>query len=297
MPGIYHTCVLLCTPCNDNPSGKPTTHTHWWSPDDGVVWCSWYLACYLLLYMSCTPLSKKSRLFDTHILPCYIMECLAGPYNCRTTRNCKYISCTYCMPVNHTTMQRTTKQQSRTISGIICRIYTRHVLWCYVIWLDLKGIQVCISGTVTQITRTTPTTDTNTTLPAGGRGVVRCMTSRSPTTLEWDAKKKKWPPWPVEEGDMASFFVQDLGLALVAKTCPHRPQAFETVHNGQAFLQRNSCFFSLFLMNEPIADTLRHAYKRLRAVIRRSDRIGPTLSHTIAQSWSHAETWYQVHSN
>ena len=34
-----------------------------------------------------------------------------------------------------------------------------------------------------------------------------------------------WPPWTVEEGKVASFFVQDLGRALVAATCPtdHRP--------------------------------------------------------------------------
>ena len=33
---------------------------------------------------------------------------------------------------------------------------------------------------------------------------------------------------------MASFFVQDLGLALVAKTCPDRPQQSQD-YNGQAF--------------------------------------------------------------
>ena len=44
-----------------------------------------------------------------------------------------------------------------------------------------------------------------------------------------------WPPWTVEEGDVASFFVQDLGLALVSKTCPHRPQAFKTVNIAEAF--------------------------------------------------------------
>ena len=39
----------------------------------------------------------------------------------------------------------------------------------------------------------------------------------------------------MEEGGIASFVVQDLGLALVAKTCPHPPQAFKKVHNGKAF--------------------------------------------------------------
>ena len=33
----------------------------------------------------------------------------------------------------------------------------------------------------------------------------------------------------------ASFFVNDLALALVAKTCPHRPQAFKRANNGEAF--------------------------------------------------------------
>ena len=31
----------------------------------------------------------------------------------------------------------------------------------------------------------------------------------------------------VEEGDIASFVVQDLGLTLAAKTCPDQSQAFE----------------------------------------------------------------------
>ena len=43
------------------------------------------------------------------------------------------------------------------------------------------------------------------------------------------------PPWTVEEGDMASFVVQDLrALAPAAKTCPHRPQVFKNVNNGLA---------------------------------------------------------------
>ena len=32
------------------------------------------------------------------------------------------------------------------------------------------------------------------------------------------------------------FFVEDLGLALVAKTCPHQPQAFKKAKKGQEFL-------------------------------------------------------------
>ena len=34
---------------------------------------------------------------------------------------------------------------------------------------------------------------------------------------------------------MATFFLQDLGLALVTKTCPHRAQAIKRAKNGQAF--------------------------------------------------------------
>ena len=47
-----------------------------------------------------------------------------------------------------------------------------------------------------------------------------------------------------EESDMSTFFALDLGLALVAKTCPYRPQAFKKVNNGQAFpYEENICFF------------------------------------------------------
>ena len=56
-----------------------------------------------------------------------------------------------------------------------------------------------------------------------------------------------WPPWTVEEGDVATFFVQDLGLALAAKTCPHRPQAFKTVNNGQAFPWEEKFDFPVFI--------------------------------------------------
>ena len=63
----------------------------------------------------------------------------------------------------------------------------------------------------------------------------------------------------VEEGDTASFFLQDLGLALVAKTCPRRPQAFNKVNNG----------LLTFFLNEPIAGTPRHACKTFHTSVRR----------------------------
>ena len=61
------------------------------------------------------------------------------------------------------------------------------------------------------------------------------------------------PPWTMEEGDMASFFVQDLELALVAKTCPHRSQALKrsimvSIAVGKqffflSFLERADCSY------------------------------------------------------
>ena len=44
------------------------------------------------------------------------------------------------------------------------------------------------------------------------------------------------PPRAVnfKEGDMGTFFLQDLGLALVTNTCPHRPQAIKRAKNGQS---------------------------------------------------------------
>ena len=40
----------------------------------------------------------------------------------------------------------------------------------------------------------------------------------------------------VKEGDMAAFFLQDLGLALpvVAKPCAHQPQVINKARHGQA---------------------------------------------------------------
>ena len=43
-----------------------------------------------------------------------------------------------------------------------------------------------------------------------------------------------WQPLTVREDDMATCLVQDLGLALVVITCPHRPQAFKKVNDDQA---------------------------------------------------------------
>ena len=39
----------------------------------------------------------------------------------------------------------------------------------------------------------------------------------------------------MEEGDLASFLVNDLGLVLAPKICPDQSQAFDEVSNSQAF--------------------------------------------------------------
>ena len=49
----------------------------------------------------------------------------------------------------------------------------------------------------------------------------------------------------MEEGDIASFFAKDLGLALAPKTCPDQSQAFKDVKNSQAFtvgIKKNEAF-------------------------------------------------------
>ena len=41
-----------------------------------------------------------------------------------------------------------------------------------------------------------------------------------------------WPPWIAEKGgDIASVFVQGLGLALAPKMCPDQSQTFKEVNN------------------------------------------------------------------
>ena len=61
---------------------------------------------------------------------------------------------------------------------------------------------------------------------------------------------------------MATFF-QVVGLAIVAKTCPHRPQAIEKAKNGRAFPLEK--LFFIFFLNESTAG------KTFHASIRRSD--------------------------
>ena len=79
---------------------------------------------------------RKNREYYS-ILTHWIMECLAWPYNGKTTLNCQYMW-VYCIPVNHTTMQCATKQQTKNTP---CRIY--------------EGCDVCMScyvGTLVALT-------------------------------------------------------------------------------------------------------------------------------------------------
>ena len=45
---------------------------------------------------------------------------------------------------------------------------------------------------------------------------------------------------------MVTFFVQGLGLALAAKSCLDRQQAFKKVNNDQTLPEETAIFFSFF---------------------------------------------------
>lgn len=70
-----------------------------------------------------------------------------------------------------------------------------------------------------------------------------------------------WPSSTAEDGDTTDHFVQDLALA--AKPCPHRPQAFIKVNNGQV-LPYDKNLFVLF-PNEPIVKPVAHVSEDLAA--------------------------------
>ena len=48
------------------------------------------------------------------------------------------------------------------------------------------------------------------------------------------------PMRTIKEGDTANFFIQDLGLAPVAKTCPHRPQVIKKSINSTTRFRRKN---------------------------------------------------------
>ena len=73
----------------------------------------------------------------------------------------------------------------------------------------------------------------------------------------------------MEEGDIASFFVAGLGLALAPKMCPDQSQAFKEVNNGQAFTAGRKKM-THFFQDEPLSGAPRHDCAKFCANIRRS---------------------------
>ena len=51
----------------------------------------------------------------------------------------------------------------------------------------------------------------------------------------------------MKEGDIASFFVKDLGLALAPKMCPDLSKAFKEVNNSQAYRRKKKIAPFFFL--------------------------------------------------
>ena len=59
----------------------------------------------------------------------------------------------------------------------------------------------------------------------------------------------------------ATFFVEDLGLALAPKMCPDQSQAFKEVNNSQAFAigrKKKKCF-----LNEPLPGAPKHVLHKI----------------------------------
>ena len=79
------------------------------------------------------------------------------------------------------------------------------------------------------------------------------------------------PPQTVKERVAWPLFLQGLGLALVAKTRPHRPQAIKKANNDHTRFRRKIIFFPIFFLNEATAGTPRHVCKNFHANFRRSD--------------------------
>ena len=62
----------------------------------------------------------------------------------------------------------------------------------------------------------------------------------------------------VKEGDTATFIYQDPGLAVVAKTCPHRPQAIKKKPKNSLHAfpsEKHVFYFPFFFLNEATAGT------------------------------------------
>ena len=62
----------------------------------------------------------------------------------------------------------------------------------------------------------------------------------------------------MEEGDIASFFVEGLGLPLAPKMCPDQSPAFKEVNNSQAFTVGRKENDPFFFLDEPLPGAPRH---------------------------------------
>ena len=83
----------------------------------------------------------------------------------------------------------------------------------------------------------------------------------------------------MEEGDIASFVVKELGLTLAPETCPDQSQAFKEVKNSQAFtVGRKNIYIPIFFLDEPLPGAPGHVGTKLRANIRRTDCVRPASS-------------------
>ena len=72
--------------------------------------------------------------------------------------------------------------------------------------------------------------------------------------------------------------MKDLGLALSPKIPPDQSQPFKQVNNSQEFtVGRTKNVF--FFLNEPLPGAARRVSTKFRADIRRTDCVGPILSH------------------
>ena len=69
----------------------------------------------------------------------------------------------------------------------------------------------------------------------------------------------------MKEGDTASFFVKDLGLALAPKMCPDQSQAFKEVNNSQAFTVGRKKNVPFFFLDQPLPGAPRHVCTKFRA--------------------------------
>ena len=77
---------------------------------------------------------------------------------------------------------------------------------------------------------------------------------------------------------IAIFVVEDLGLALAPKMCPDQSQAFKEVNNGQGFTVGRKKM-TIFFLDGPLPRAPRHVCTKFCVNIRKTDCVGPILSH------------------